>query len=218
MCQHGLGSKLYGQLQEECDRHAQNALAQLASRGSLPALAFLDQCASLWETHCEQLLLTRQIFLYLDRTHVLQASSEARSIFDLGLAYFRTHLARHGAVQEKLLHDLLALIESGRGGAAIDELLARRLVRVFSSLGLYGSVFQPAFLTAATEHYRALGDRLLAQLEVPAYLLAVEQRLHEEGARCDAYLEPATRRPLLAVVEHCLLERHLSQILDLGLD
>lgn len=67
----------------------------------LDAVPYLDRVDSVWQDHCSQMLLTRQIFLYLDRTHVLQLSSSAtpvKSIFDMGLALFRTHLAERPQV------------------------------------------------------------------------------------------------------------------------
>ena len=49
--------------------------------------------------HCPQMLMIRQIFLYLDRTHVI-ATTATRSLFDMGLALLRKHLAQHPTVSE----------------------------------------------------------------------------------------------------------------------
>ena len=43
------------------------------------------------------MLTIRQIFLYLDRSYVIAASG-VRSLFEMGLQLFRTHLAAHPEV------------------------------------------------------------------------------------------------------------------------
>jgi hypothetical protein len=45
---------------------------------------------------------------------------------------------------------------------------------------------------------------------------AAQRRLAEEYERCQHYLDPATRKPLIAAVEAQLLERHIGAILEKG--
>ena len=49
--------------------------------------------------------------------------------------------------------------------------------------------------------------------DAAAYAAHCERRLAEEAARCELYLEPATRAPLVALVERCLVQRHLGVML-----
>lgn len=158
LCVHNLGSKLYSQVKEECDQHASRTLDELASWTSLDVLAFLGHVAKTWDSFCGQILLIRQIFLYLDRTYVLSMPS-VRSIFDMGLDLFRLHLGRHLGVQEKIVEGLLMLIDSERGGEAVDPALLRPLVRMLSSLGLYAEAFEGAFLERSARFYLAEGER-----------------------------------------------------------
>ncbi len=51
----------------------------------------------------------------------------------------------------------------------------------------------------------------MQEMEVPRYLVHCEKRLAEEYLRCDVYLESGTRRPLIDVVESCLIERHIGK-------
>lgn len=44
----------------------------------------------------------------------------------------------------------------------------------------------------------------------------MQRRLAEEYERCQHYLDPATRKPLIAAVEAQLLERHIGAILEKG--
>lgn len=52
------------------------------------------------------------------------------------------------------------------------------------------------------------------ELELAAYLVHCERRLAEEFNRCEAYLGFALRKPLKDILDQCLLEAHMSSILD----
>jgi cullin-4 len=222
LCLHKAAPALYAQLEAECDRHAREVLEGLAASTRLDGPAFLAQLGAAWDSYCGQMLLIRQIFLYLDRAYVLTAAAaaagEARSLFEMGLRLFARHLAARPAVGARAVDALLGLVDADRGGEAVDRALLKTLLRMLSSLGVYESAFQRAFLARTVAHYAAEGARLVAELEAPAFLAHAERRLAEEFARCDAYLEPATRRPLVEAVETCLVERHLPTVLEHGLD
>jgi len=100
LCLHKLAPKLCKQLQEECDHHASSELSKLDSWAALDAVAFLHHLGRCWASYCSQMLLIRQIFLYLDRTYVLE-NSETRSLFDMGLQLFRNHLGEHPEVRRR---------------------------------------------------------------------------------------------------------------------
>ena len=46
----------------------------------------------------------------------------------------------------------------------------------------------------------------------------LQRRLNEEYERCAMYLDSATRKPLVAVLEQQLLARHVASILEKGFD
>lgn len=76
---------------QECDTWIEGELRKLSREAAVDAVAFLSQMLKVWKDHCSQMLTIRSIFLYLDRTYVI-SSSTVRSIFDMGLDCFRTHL------------------------------------------------------------------------------------------------------------------------------
>lgn len=45
----------------------------------------MNEC---WSSHCDQMIMIRSIFLYLDRTYVLQ-NPAVLSLWDMGLDIFR---------------------------------------------------------------------------------------------------------------------------------
>ena len=83
----------------------------------------------------------------------------------------------------KTVRGVLAVIAKERDGEAIDRARVRRLLRMFSSLGLYAAHFERAFLDASAAHYRAEGDARVVADDASEYLRHCETRLAEEEAR-----------------------------------
>lgn len=215
MCLHKMAETLHARLQKECDAHIASQIQQLADSQTLDALIFLEQVEATWEDLCRQMLTIRQVFLYLDRSYVV-ASPGVRSLFDMGLQLFRTHLAKHPEVGSKTRAGLLQLIEAERNGDNVNRLLLSHLLRMHTALGIYESNFQGPFLESTSEYYAAEGARLMQELDVADYLQHSERRLTEEFQRTQQYLDPGTRQPLVAVVEAKLLEAHMAAILEKG--
>ena len=118
----------------------------------------------------------------------------------------------------KAVRGLLALVEKERMGETVDRARLKRLLGMFANLGIYQECFEKPFLEASVTFYRAEGERFMAQTDSPDYLKHCEARLGEESARCAGYLDPGTSRPLTAVVEANLVEKHIGGILDKGFD
>ena len=73
-----------------------------------------------WSGHCQQIIMCRSIFLFLDRTYVLQHPG-VLSIWDLGLDTFRRHILTHQLVQTRTVDGVLMLIEQERHGDMVDR-------------------------------------------------------------------------------------------------
>ncbi|NWU94020.1 CUL4B protein, partial [Upupa epops] len=100
---------------------------------SLDSVLFLKKIDKCWQDHCRQMIMIRSIFLFLDRTYVLQ-NSMLPSIWDMGLELFRTHVISDQKVQNKTIDGILLLIERERSGEAIDRSLLRSLLSMLSDL------------------------------------------------------------------------------------
>lgn len=71
MCLQNLAGSVYDRLRDECESHIEARLQALT--GQTPdVLAFLSLVQACWTDHCDQMLTLRSIFLYLDRTFVMQ--------------------------------------------------------------------------------------------------------------------------------------------------
>ncbi|XP_075691877.1 cullin-4B isoform X4 [Rhinoderma darwinii] len=189
-------------------------------------------------------IMIRSIFLFLDRTYVLQ-NSMLPSIWDMGLELFRTHIISDQKVQNKTIDGILLLIERERNGEAIDRSLLRSLLSMLSDLQIYQDSFEHRFLEETNRLYAAEGQRLMQEREVPEYLHHVNKRLEEEADRVITYLDQSTqcgsqlspdhrptcldgsrikvenkleRKPLIATVEKQLLGEHLTTTLQKGLN
>lgn len=216
MCSHKMASQLYVNLTNLVEAHVKANIEQFLSE-SMDRQVFLKQMDNCWRAHCRQMIMIRSIFLYLDRTYVLQNPS-IHSIWDMGLDLFRHHIAMNTLVQTRTVDGLLLLIERERGGDSVDISLLKSLLRMLSDLQIYTNAFEHKFLQATERLYAAEGQRLMRELAVPQYLAHVEKRLREENERLLHYLDPSTKWQLIHTIERQLLSEHLTGILGKGLE
>lgn len=219
MCNHKLGEQVYAGLSRLLEEHAQSVCARL--KGNLVELgedeALLQRAASAWSSYCEQLSLLRQLFLYLDRTYVLQ-SSHVKPVWELGVSLFKHHLRSADGVEGAIVTGIVSLTRRERSGEAIDRMLANSLCSMFLTIGTYEESLEPPLLTEARDWYMAEGDRMLPEADAAEYLSHCESRISQENQRCSSYLANQSRAPLVRAVEEELLARHTSAILEKGFE
>ncbi|XP_076337689.1 cullin 4 [Tachypleus tridentatus] len=216
LCSHKMASQLYENLKNLCEQHVKSNVDQFL-KDNMNNATFLKVMNDCWQAHCRQMIMIRSIFLYLDRTYVLQNASVA-SIWDLGLELFRIHIISNQLVQSRTVEGLLVLIGEERCGETVDRTLLKNLFRMLSDLQIYQETFEGRFLKATEELYASEGQRLMQEQEVPLYLRHVDKRLNEEWERLLYYLDHSTKKALIQTVERQLLGEHLSSILQKGLD
>ncbi|XP_036621814.1 cullin-4B-like [Trichosurus vulpecula] len=215
LCSYRIAANLYKQLRQICEEHIRSQIHQF-QEDSLDGVLFLRKIDECWHTHCRQMSMIRSIFLFLDRTYVLQ-NSMLPSIWDMGLELFRTHIISDQKVRNKTIEGILILIERERNGEAIDRSLLRSLLSMLSDLQIYQDSFEQKFLEETNRLYAAEGQRLMQEREVSQYFHHVNRRLGEEEDRLITYLDLSTQKPLIAIVEKQLLGEHLIAILQKGL-
>ncbi|MBN3297442.1 CUL4B protein, partial [Amia calva] len=223
LCSHKISAKLYKQLRVVCEEHIKAQIHQFReSCLNVYSVLFLKKIDKCWQDHCRQMIMIRSIFLFLDRTYVLQ-NSMLPSIWDMGLELFRFYIISDQKVQNKTIDGILLLIERERNGEAIDRSLLRSLLSMLSDLQasileIYQDSFEQRFLEETNRLYAAEGQRLMQEREVPEYLHHVNKRLEEEADRVITYLDQSTQKPLIATVEKQLLGEHLTATLQKGLN
>ncbi|XP_058845354.1 cullin-4B [Acipenser ruthenus] len=216
LCSHKISAKLYKQLRAVCEDHIKAQIHQFRE-DALDSVLFLKKIDKCWQDHCRQMIMIRSIFLFLDRTYVLQ-NSMLPSIWDMGLELFRFYIISDQKVQNKTIDGILLLIERERSGEAIGRSLLRSLLSMLSDLQIYQDSFEQRFLEETNRLYAAEGQRLMQEHEVPDYLHHVSKRLEEEADRVITYLDQSTQKPLIATVEKQLLGEHLTATLQKGLN
>lgn len=215
LCSYKVSPTLYKQLRQVCEDHVQAQIHQFREE-SLDNLSFLKRINRCWQDHCRQTIMIRSIFLFLDRTYVLQ-NSLLPSIWDTGLELFRTHIVSDTAVQKRTVDGILEQIELERNGETVDRSLLRSLLGMLSDLQVYKEAFEEKFLNETNRLYAAEGQRLMQERDVPEYLHHVARRLEEENDRILSYLDQSTQKPLISCVEKQLLGEHMTAILHKGL-
>merc|ERR1712045_937941 len=216
LCSHGMASEVYAQLKALIEAHVQDSLKQFTGE-SLDKLIFMKKMNECWSGHCRQMIMTRSIFLFLDRTYVLQ-HPQVMSIWELGLDTFRKSILTHQLVQRRTVEGMLMLIEQERYGDMVDRSLLKSLLRMLADLQIYKEAFEKKFLEATEKLYAAEGQRLINEMEIPQFLVHVERRLKEENDRLIHYLDPISEVYLIKTVEKQLISEHMSSILSKGLD
>lgn len=127
MCIHNKAPMIYANLFSQCDRHVAELLTSLDDQlrqqqqqqqqqqphDTYQIATFLQQIQSVWSGHCDEMMTIRGIFLYLDRTYVIQLAAAhqtqpnhnntmedtnhhteppPKSIWDMGIGLFCTQL------------------------------------------------------------------------------------------------------------------------------
>jgi len=210
---------LYRKLKSLTESHVKANLVQFLAE-SIDPVVFLKMMNDCWQTHCQEMINIRSIFLPLDRKiiqNVVQ-NTGVMTLWDMGLDIFKIHIISNPLVQTRTVDGLLFVIDKERQGDTVDRSLLKSLLRMLSDLGIYQEAFETKFLLSTDRMYSAEGQRLMQEREVPMYLAHVEKRLHEENERLLHYLDHSTKRTLIPTVEKQLIGEHLIQILQKGLD
>lgn len=216
MCNHKMASTLYNDLRSLMEKHVRTNVEQFLAE-SMDRFLFLKKMNETWQAHCQQMIMIRSIFLFLDRTYVLQNPS-ILSIWDMGLELFRQYILQYTLVQTRIVEGLLMLIERERRGVTVDRTLLKSLLRMLTDLQIYEQAFEQKFLIATERLYAAEGQRLMLEMEVPEYLNHVDKRIAEENERVLHYLDSISKYQLIHTVEKMLLREHINNILAKGLD
>ncbi|CAI5715722.1 unnamed protein product [Hyaloperonospora brassicae] len=217
MCTWKMATRLYTRLEETCAVHVRERVEELAQYMGGNKDLFLEAVHRLWEDHCEDMLVIRTIFLYLDRTYVMQTPHVA-SIWDMGLNLVRDNFVQRQSMETMLIDSLLDLVESEREGKAINRTYLYALLRMLLSLHLYHADFETPFLMASERFYLHEGATTIECMSVSQFLVHVEKRLHDEIERVNNYLDASTKKQLILVVESKLLKPHVATLLERGFE
>ncbi|EPB74347.1 cullin family protein [Ancylostoma ceylanicum] len=216
LCENKMARSTYDKLLENVRKWIRSFRDDLSEKSSAGGVEFMKAIESLWSDYCQQMILIRNVFLYLDRTFILENIDES-PIWESSLVIFREEIVLYGCVLKKLVDGILGCIAGERAGDQVDRSLLRALLRMLRTLDLYKQSFEEEFLANTSVHYTHESMSLVRTLETVEFLLYVERRLKEENERVDFYLDESTRAPLLTRAEKCMISDHMQEVVDNGL-
>lgn len=216
LCHKNFGPEIYSRLKCLIEKHTEAECLLMIERNRVVDYhAFLNDLSSTWEMYCQQLLLIRSIFLYLDRTYKVQNSSFV-TIWDMGLDAFRSNIVCSKDIGLRLTKGLMTLIENDRVGTHVNRLLLKTLLKMLLNLKIYEQRFEIDFLAASKVFYEAEA-KLKAELEIGSYLSHIRLRISEETQRVEFYLEYSTSKRVINIIEKCFIEEFSGSIISKGL-
>lgn len=119
LCNFKMASRVYGGLEDLTVAHITRSIETFHDDTS-DRNSFLKKMNSWWQSHCNQMTMIRSIFLYLDRTYVLQ-NPTVQSVWDLGIELLRRIMLHHPVILNRAADGLLSLIAEERLGKATQE-------------------------------------------------------------------------------------------------
>ncbi|KAJ2556623.1 hypothetical protein EV175_001883 [Coemansia sp. RSA 1933] len=230
LCVHNFGSDLYAMLQSELKQYARDCFSDISRQpdaGSHKGTV-LEQVMLFWISYTQQLAIIKCVFLYLDRTYVLQTQNVV-SLWSMGLDVVKRHLIDCD-MSSRLTRLIIGEIANERDGKTVDQKPLVTLLSMFVELNLYSQPFIPSFINATREYYERESRRHVGLLvpiqqqsadiensadgmDVPQYLSHVMRRLEEERQRVSNYLVPSSKGTLLSITLTELLEKHTEKLM-----
>nr|XP_027201075.1 cullin-4A-like [Dermatophagoides pteronyssinus] len=216
LCSHKMSSIIYQRLRSLIEIYVKNSVFQYVEpiNENITFLKMLEKC---WNAYCDQMIMIRCIFLYLDRTYVLQ-NSQISSIWDMGLEIFRENMTNNNVVKMKLQDFLLDLITRERNGEKIDCILIKNILRMLIDLSIYIDLFESKFLKQTQQLYQIESERNISIMGISEYLSYIEKRLNEENERLLSYLDHSTSKKLIPIVEKELIQNHLDKLFNMNFE
>ena len=156
-------------------------------------------------------VVVRQIFTYLDRSYLLQSSSP--SIHETAIDCFRTYICADAALRPKIIDGACDLVQADRMGDQSSKVMFRESVDMFHALSIYSKDFEPRMLHLSQDYIVAWSEKECAEKDLPDYVRAAAQLIETEITRCNAFdLDATTRRALLTLLEHHIVERREAEL------
>lgn len=118
LCLNGFAERLHGEkldifLRDYVTSVLLPQIANARRQHAGSAEAWLHFLNSEFRQFCRQMMVTRSVFMFLDRTYLL-LHSELMTLWEYGLVLFREHLMMHDAIRELSCQSFLEQLERHR--------------------------------------------------------------------------------------------------------
>eukprot|EP00300_Choanocystis_sp_HF-7_P014298 c18639_g1_i1.p1 GENE.c18639_g1_i1~~c18639_g1_i1.p1 ORF type:complete len:762 (-),score=158.08 c18639_g1_i1:96-2345(-) len=206
------GDELYDGLESVMREHLQQVAKELVSTNDHDLLTAL--CVK-WADHQTSTPMICDILMYMDRTYIPRARRVP--ISTLCMQIFRDEVVRHPSIRPRLIHSLLSLVAAERVGEVINKLMFRSVTQMLVNLGwsVYTDDFETHFLRQSADFYKYEAQKYISSSTCSDYLRMVNDRLGEEEARVEQYLDKSTLDKIRATVERELVQTHLDTLIEM---
>ena len=215
VCRQQHAEELNTRLEQRARSHVKEAVRKtLLSGVARSNVDVLRSVVDAWTAWITQMDYIRGIFLYMDRAYLLP--SKKPSIHEQSISLFRDIAFNDKQLQPKILGGICDFITADRNGDSTDQELAQRAIRMFNTLGVYTHIIEPRLLKESQTFAREWADQSVKSKDLATYVRDAVQLMDDEVARCDVLgLEvKSTKRDLLALLEHHLIERQQDFLLN----
>lgn len=135
------------------------------------------------------------------------------SIYETAVGYFRKYIFASTNLRPKIIDGSCDLLQADRTGDESAQALFSESVKMFHDLAVYTNDFEPRMLHLSQDYIVAWSDKECTEKELPDYVDSATALIETEMARCSVYdLDATTRRALLTLLEHHLVERRESYL------
>ncbi|MCJ1310092.1 hypothetical protein MMC25_003753 [Agyrium rufum] len=217
VCRQDRAPAMYRKLCEKCkDNVIRNLRDPLRETSSLSTEAFLEEVAGKWTTWKSQTLTILRIFYYMDRSYLLQSSTDPQ-IQELGIMQFRMYVFSDPQLQTAIMQAMCNLIEGdrlGKNDAAQNDLL-KRTFSMFHKIGVYAKFIEPQYLEQSKSYLSDWKQDQNNIDDLAVYVHAVNQLVAMEIKRSgELGLEGSTVRDLTKLLEQYLLQERVDELVD----
>ncbi|KAJ5564254.1 hypothetical protein N7513_000496 [Penicillium frequentans] len=191
---------------------------------------FLAVLKEAWEDHQLCMSMITDVMMYMDR--IIALDHDKPSIYVVSMALFRDHVLNTKVrpdsdltVMDVLNSTVLFMVQLERAGHMIERPLVRHCTQMLEGLyetvkeeetsKLYLTIFEPAFLEASTDFYKAEGRRLLEIGDAAVFCRIVTQRIEEEHERARTTLSMLTETKILALLDSELILKNIDEVVQL---
>ncbi|KAL8770883.1 MAG: hypothetical protein Q9209_003534 [Squamulea sp. 1 TL-2023] len=211
LCRQGRAPQLYKSLREKCRQgiktHFEKPLLSQAS--GLDDVGMLSAVMEAWEIWNIRLRTIRSIYFFLDRSYLLN-SPLLPSIEEMGTNEFRDILFLPQTFRSRILGGACELLAADRQNKhkTGDEDVLRKAIKMFHTLTVYTSSFEPDFLARSSSFFASWSDHKAESLGLAQYIEESISLIDSELSRCSSFgLDSTTQK----TIENYLLDLLVDQ-------
>jgi len=132
------------------------------------------------------------------------------------VTFFRSHIFDDLSLRSCIIDGPCDLVASDRQSLPIDVSALRKSVSLLHDLGVYTTVFEPRFIALSQEYVLQWSDKN-CENSLASYIGDAVRLMEKEVERCETFqFDLSTRRELLSIAEHLVVERKVDRLVDVA--